>query len=121
MRRAKIERNDRSKAKPEEASELARLELDRQSQTPFYRQIYERFCDGIARGVLRPGERLPSARSLASQLATSRGTVDLAYSLLSGEGYVLSQGAAGTAVAPGLAGVLTPPNSALHRRVACWA
>jgi GntR family transcriptional regulator/MocR family aminotransferase len=91
------------------SSELIRLALDRQSQTPFYRQIYERFSGAIAQGILRPGERLPSARSLASQLATSRGTVDLAYSLLSGEGYILSQGAAGTIVAPGLIGSLQLP------------
>jgi GntR family transcriptional regulator/MocR family aminotransferase len=96
-------------------AEWIRLELDRQSQTPFYRQIYERFCDAIAHGILRPGEKLPSARSLASQLATSRGTVDLAYSLLSGEGYVLSQGAAGTIVAPGLSG--NPTNSSHRPRV----
>lgn len=109
MRRAKIERNDRAKIKSEKAPELARLELDRHSQTPFYRQIYERIADAITRGVLREGERLPSARSLASQLATSRGTVDLAFSLLAGEGYVLSQGAAGTVVARGLVGVRRPP------------
>ena len=58
-------------------------------RVPFYRQIYERFRDAIARGVLRPSERLPSVCSLASQLATARGTIDLAYSLLSGEGYIL--------------------------------
>lgn len=99
-------------------SELIRLALDRQSQTPFYRQIYQRFSGAIAQGILRPGERLPSARSLASQLSTSRGTVDLAYSLLSGEGYILSQGAAGTivaampTVAPGLFGSQPPPKPA---------
>ena len=102
-------------------SELIRLALDRQSQTPFYRQIYERFSGAIAQGILRPGERLPSARSLASQLATSRGTVDLAYRILSGEGYILSQGAAGTIVAPGLIGPLPappkPPNSCRRARV----
>jgi GntR family transcriptional regulator/MocR family aminotransferase len=81
-------------------SERVALELDRHSKTPYYRQIYERLSDAIARGVLHPGERLPSARSLASHLATSRGTIDLAYSLLVGEGYVQTQGAAGTAVAP---------------------
>jgi GntR family transcriptional regulator/MocR family aminotransferase len=86
---------------PAETLGRAHVELDRQSRTPFYRQIYERLSDAITRGVLRPGERLPSSRSLANQLATSRGTVDVAYSLLSGEGYILSQGAAGTEVASG--------------------
>ncbi len=79
--------------------ESVQLELDRQSKTPFYRQIYERLAGAISRGVLRPGERLPSSRSLASQLSTSRGTIDLAYSLLSSDGYIHTQGAAGTVVA----------------------
>ena len=82
--------------------------LERRSQTPFYRQIYERFRNAIMSGVLRPDERLPSARSLASQLAIARGTVDLAFSHLSGEGYIVSRGAAGTFVAPALRGALKP-------------
>lgn len=117
VRRAKIDRNDRAKLRRGDPSERVRLELDRHSKTPYYRQIYERLSDAIVRGVLRPGERLPSARSLASHLATSRGTIDLAYSLLSGEGYVLSLGAAGTVVSPGLpdslnqAPAVAPPGS----------
>lgn len=78
------------------------LRLDRGAAAPLYRQIYERLRDAIARGTLAPGERLPSARSLASHLVTARGTIDLAYSLLAGEGYTLPRGAAGTVVAPGL-------------------
>ena len=98
VRRAKIGRNDRAK-RDLSASARAALEIDRHSKTPFYRQIYERLSGAIVHGVLRPGERLPSARSLASHLATSRGTIDLAYGLLSGDGYVQSLGAAGTFVA----------------------
>lgn len=75
---------------------------DPNSAKPLYRQVYERFREAIRQGVMRPEERLPSARSLASQLGAARGTVDLAYSLLAGEGYILSRGAAGTFVAPGL-------------------
>jgi GntR family transcriptional regulator/MocR family aminotransferase len=101
VRRAKNERNDRAKIIGTSSADQIAPELDRQSKTPYYRQIYQWLSDSIARGVLHPGERLPSARSLASQLATSRGTIDLAYSLLSGEGYVESLGAAGTVVAPG--------------------
>src|SRR5260370_24716566 len=80
-----------------------RIDLDRRSAIPFYRQIYERFRDAITSGVLRPGERLPSARSLASQLVTARGTVNAAYDLLAGEGYIIGRGAAGTLVTPSLA------------------
>ena len=108
MRRAKTGRNNRAKVKPSDAAERMRLKLDRHSRTPFYRQVYQRFRDAIAQGILRPGERLPSSRSLASQLSTSRGTIDLVYSLLSVEGFVVSRGAAGTTVARA-AGSLKPP------------
>lgn len=97
MRRAKIVPNDQAKPIAGVAS-LVRLKLDRHSGTPFYRQIYERISQAILDGTLRPGDRLPSARSLASQLATSRGTIDLAYGLLSSDGYVVTRGAAGTIV-----------------------
>jgi GntR family transcriptional regulator / MocR family aminotransferase len=99
MRRAKTVPDDRAKL-GDGMSDLARLGLDRHSRTPFYRQVYERISQAIRDGSLRTGERLPSARSLASQLATSRGTIDLAYGLLSSEGYVTTRGAGGTVVAP---------------------
>lgn len=104
MRRAKIGSADQAKTNSCNPSKRLQLEIDRQSRTPFYRQIYARLADAIARGVLRPGERLPSARSLASHLATSRGTIDVAYSILSGEGYVRTFGAAGTVVAADFTG-----------------
>jgi GntR family transcriptional regulator / MocR family aminotransferase len=115
VRRAKIERNNKAIQMANSPFELIRLELDHQSQTPIYRQIYDRFRDAMMRRVLRPGERLPSARTLASQLATSRGTVDLAYGLLSSEGFILSQGAAGTIVGPGIDGFLKPAPAGLPR------
>ena len=74
--------------------------LEREADIPAYRQIYTRVRDAILAGDLAPGTRLPSTRSLASALATARGTVALAYDLLAGEGYVLGRGAAGTIVDP---------------------
>ncbi|MGC2331957.1 MAG: PLP-dependent aminotransferase family protein [Candidatus Acidiferrales bacterium] len=98
MRRAKNAPNDRANFSAG-LSDVVRLELDRRSRTPFYRQVYERISQAIRDGSLRIGERLPSSRSLASHLATSRGTIDLAYGLLSSEGYVTTRGAGGTVVA----------------------
>ncbi|MEN0109048.1 MAG: PLP-dependent aminotransferase family protein [Pseudomonas sp.] len=69
---------------------------------PLYRQLYERVLAAIANGALKPGDRLPSARALAKDLGVARGTVELAYSLLISEGYLLSRGQAGTAVNPDL-------------------
>jgi GntR family transcriptional regulator/MocR family aminotransferase len=98
MRRAKTVPNDQAKLSAG-LSDLVRAKVDRHSRTPFYRQIYERISQAIRDGSLRPGERLPSSRSLAGHLATSRGTIDLAYGLLSSDGYVTARGAGGTVVA----------------------
>ena len=75
---------------------------DRRSDIPIYRQLYQRYKDAIVSGRLRPGDRVPAVRSLASELNLSRGTVDLAYQLLIGEGYLLARGPAGTVVSPQL-------------------
>jgi GntR family transcriptional regulator / MocR family aminotransferase len=76
-----------------------------------YRQIYQRLRASIEAGKLRAGDRLPSTRTLASELGVARGTVDAAYALLSGEGYVVSRGRGGTVVAtdaPAARGVRPP-------------
>jgi len=68
-----------------------------------YRQIYARVQSSIADGQLQPGDRLPSARAYAQELGVARGTVDLAYAILAGEGYIETNGRAGTRVARGVA------------------
>ncbi|HUL09044.1 MAG TPA: PLP-dependent aminotransferase family protein [Candidatus Acidoferrum sp.] len=81
---------------------LAGLALDEAGAAPIYRQIYARIAGAVLDGRLAPGARLPSARSLAAQLSIARGTVETAYQLLAGEGYIVARGAAGTIVAPAL-------------------
>jgi GntR family transcriptional regulator/MocR family aminotransferase len=76
--------------------------LDPTASTPFYRQIYDRFRSAIAAGVLKPGDRIPSARALTKELGLARGTIEAAYSLLTAEGYFQARGQAGTIVTPGL-------------------
>jgi GntR family transcriptional regulator / MocR family aminotransferase len=76
--------------------------LDRTAAAPFYRQIYDRFRDAIGTGILKPGDRIPSARALAKELGLARGTIEAAYSLLAAEGYIQAQGQAGTIVTPDL-------------------
>lgn len=78
--------------------QLADLRLDRNKSTPLHQQISDRIKRAISTGSLSPGARLPSSRSLASQLSVSRATVELAYSILAGEGYLIRQNAAGTRV-----------------------
>jgi GntR family transcriptional regulator/MocR family aminotransferase len=86
------------------ASRKRGIVLARGDDIPLYRQIYDHFRAAIETGQLRPGDRLPSARRLAEQFATARGTVDAAYGMLAGEGYVTSRGPAGTIVSPDLHG-----------------
>src|ERR1700749_4819165 len=76
--------------------------LDPTAAEPFYRQIYDRFRGAIASGVLKPGDRIPSARALTKELGLARGTIEAAYSLLAAEGYIQARGQAGTIVTPGL-------------------
>jgi GntR family transcriptional regulator/MocR family aminotransferase len=76
--------------------------LDPTAADPFYRQIYHRFRGAIASGLLKPGDRIPSARALTKELGLARGTIEAAYSLLAAEGYIQARGQAGTIVTPGL-------------------
>jgi GntR family transcriptional regulator / MocR family aminotransferase len=76
--------------------------LARRGDVPLYRQIYDRIQTAIRVGQLRPGDRLPSTRAFAGELSTARGTVEAAYAILAGEGYVVSRGPAGTIVSPEL-------------------
>jgi GntR family transcriptional regulator/MocR family aminotransferase len=67
-----------------------------------YREVYNRIRNSIADGALRPGDRLPSVRALAAELKVARGTVEVAYALLAGEGFILSRRRTGTRVSPAL-------------------
>jgi GntR family transcriptional regulator/MocR family aminotransferase len=91
--------------------------LVRAADTPLYRQIYEHFRDAIGRGQLKPGDRLPSARRLAQEFVTARGTIDTAYAMLGGEGYTISRRPAGTFVSPELRVLATSKHGAKARAV----
>lgn len=67
------------------------MELCPGSGKCLYEQIYEYIRQEIREGKLRPGERLPSTRSLAEYLQVSRSTASLAYDQLLSEGYIASR------------------------------
>src|SRR6516164_11782962 len=69
------------------------------SKTPIYGQLYEWFRRAIFAGQLRPGQRVPSTRSLATELKVSRIPVLNAYEQLLAEGYFETFVGAGTCVA----------------------
>ncbi|MBE6481483.1 MAG: GntR family transcriptional regulator [Actinomyces ruminicola] len=76
------------------------LEIDPLSPIPIYQQIRDRIVEGIARGELPHGQRLPSVRALASAFAINPATVSKAYDLLRAEGLVVTNAKSGTVIAP---------------------
>jgi GntR family transcriptional regulator / MocR family aminotransferase len=78
------------------------LNIDRTLELPMYLQICQRFKTAIEQAHLHAGDRVPAVRALATELSISRGTVELAYRILTDEGYFQARGAAGTVVAPSL-------------------
>ena len=55
------------------------VHLDYRDSRPIYAQIVDGFREQITGGVLRPGEKLPSVRDLAAQLAINPNTIQRAY------------------------------------------
>ncbi|MFT4267556.1 MAG: PLP-dependent aminotransferase family protein [Xenophilus sp.] len=80
-------------------TQLIDFSLDYAGDQPLYRQVYLRYRDAILHGNLPPGARVPSIRTLASELHLSRNTVEKAYDLLIGEGFLAGNNQAGTTVA----------------------
>ncbi|MBD2103345.1 aminotransferase class I/II-fold pyridoxal phosphate-dependent enzyme [Leptolyngbya sp. FACHB-261] len=72
-----------------------RIPLDRQSPKPVYLQIRDRLSRMIKAGVLQPGERLPSIRSLAETVQVNKLTVIEAYGVLEADGLVCARQGAG--------------------------
>jgi GntR family transcriptional regulator len=74
------------------------ITIDPKSGVPFYRQIIERVKFGIARGLLTPGDQLPTVRQLATDLAVNPNTVVRAYREMEIEGVLDTQQGSGTFV-----------------------
>ena len=64
------------------------IHIDLQSDVPIYVQLSNQIIEGIASGKLKPGETLPSVRSLAADLGINLHTVNKAYTHLKQEGYI---------------------------------
>jgi GntR family transcriptional regulator / MocR family aminotransferase len=75
------------------------IALDHRTRTPMYRQLYDWLRKAIIVGQMRPGQRVPSTRSLAAELKVSRLPVLSAYEQLLAEGYLETFVGAGTCVA----------------------
>jgi GntR family transcriptional regulator/MocR family aminotransferase len=75
------------------------LHLDHTSAVPLHRQIYLWIRRAILTGQLQPGQRLPSTKTLASELGVSRNTASSAYEELQAEEFIERTVGSGTIVA----------------------
>ncbi|MFP3846227.1 GntR family transcriptional regulator [Priestia filamentosa] len=81
-----------------EHSELL-FKIDSHSPLPINVQIKEQIKWLIGKGLLKPGDILPSTNQLANQLSINRNTIQGVYSQLKEEGLLLIQKGRGTQVA----------------------
>jgi GntR family transcriptional regulator len=88
------------------------LRIEKGSAVPISRQIADQIATLCASGSLRSGERLPSVRELARDLAVNQNTILRVYERLCGEGLLEMRHGQGTFVA----GRSRDNPSSAHRR-----
>ena len=66
------------------------IPIDPRDPRPIYLQIKEGLCRLILSGAVKTGERLPSVRELAGQLAINPNTIQRAYRELESDGFIYS-------------------------------
>ena len=76
------------------------ITINTRDPRPIYVQIKEALCRLILSGALQTGERLPSVRELAGQLAINPNTIQRAYRELEHEGFIYSMTGKGSFVSP---------------------
>ena len=76
-----------------------RLEINPRSSTPIYQQVVDGVKELVARGILVPGERMPTVRELAVELSLNPNTIAKAYQKLEQEGIIETMRSRGTFVA----------------------
>ena len=75
------------------------IHLDYRDNRPIYEQVRDGLRKLMVTGVLAPGDKLPSVRALAVDLAINPNTIQRAYAQLETEGYIVSVSGKGTFVA----------------------
>ncbi|MBS3938632.1 MAG: GntR family transcriptional regulator [Peptococcaceae bacterium] len=72
--------------------------IDQRSSTPIYQQLIQGVKEALLRGGLRFGDKMPSVRELAGQLAINPNTIQKAYQELERQGVIESLRGRGTFV-----------------------
>ena len=74
------------------------IHLDYRDARPIYTQVTEQFKRQILSKVLQPGDKLPSVRELAGELAINPNTIQRAYRELEQQGWIASVSGKGSFV-----------------------
>ncbi len=77
------------------------IPIDRSSDIPLNRQVYQQIREKILNGHLQAGEKLASTRELSAELMVSRNVILEAYDQLLAEGFLIARRGSGTFVAEG--------------------
>ncbi|MBR2901335.1 MAG: GntR family transcriptional regulator [Clostridia bacterium] len=64
--------------------------IDNSSKTPIYEQIKTQILALVSSGVLKPGDKLPSLRSLSSSMSLNINTIKKVFSELENDGVIIS-------------------------------
>lgn len=77
------------------------IRIEPSSSSPIYRQIMDQIKYQVAAGILKPGDKVPSVRQLAGQLAVNQNTILKVYTELCRERVLEVDRGNGTIVAEG--------------------
>ena len=66
------------------------IHQDHRDVRPIYARVVDSFRERITAGVLLPGDRLPSVRELAAELAINPNTIQRSYRTLETEGWIVT-------------------------------
>ncbi|MBF7083780.1 GntR family transcriptional regulator [Desulfallas sp. Bu1-1] len=55
------------------------FKIDQRSSTPIYQQLVQEIKEAILKGILQPGDKLPSVRELSVQLTINPNTIQKSY------------------------------------------
>jgi GntR family transcriptional regulator len=94
--------------------------LDRGSGVATYLQLVHQVKHALRLGVLRPGDRLPTAKEVVDLLAINPNTVLKAYRELEREGLVTARPGLGTFVRRSLGGASATEQARLRDTLTAW-
>ena len=74
------------------------ISFDFQSEVPLYQQLRNQIVIAVSKGVLQPGDHLPTVRGLSDESGVNVMTISKAYQLLKQEGYISTERRGGAVV-----------------------